>query len=356
MNRSLLFVVCYILSVQLNCARADDTVIGLGAGGLEFRTTDKVSMVKELLTISPQKIDALYTFRNRTKHPVELMVAFPLPVIDFSKLNPHGPYINIPNSHNANFVDFTTVVDDQQVHTLTETKAFVADKDVSAELKKLGIQYWLPGNGTDYAVSPQQANSAPLLDSIQQVQALPKQAQQHLIKLGALIEGPPQDDVFPYPNWRLVTLYYWTQIFPPDKDVIIRHTYRPISTKTAGFHLQSYDPKTMKLLPLVLMGNANARYPKDAENLKQFCMTDDFFAAVKTKLNFQTNIIDFILKTANAWHKPIGEFTLVLQTDAPENLVSVCMSGLKRTSPTSFEVTRKNFAPAEDLKIFFLTK
>ena len=86
MNRSLLFVVCYILSVQLNCARADDTVIGLGAGGLEFRTTDKVSMVKELLTISPQKIDALYTFRNRTKHPVELMVAFPLPVIDFSKL------------------------------------------------------------------------------------------------------------------------------------------------------------------------------------------------------------------------------------------------------------------------------
>jgi hypothetical protein len=77
-----LFIVCFFLLFQPNRSLADDTVVGLGAGGLEFRTTDKVSMVKEWLSISPKLIDARYTFRNTTDQPVELMVAFPLPVLD----------------------------------------------------------------------------------------------------------------------------------------------------------------------------------------------------------------------------------------------------------------------------------
>jgi hypothetical protein len=112
----------------------------------------------------------------------------------------------------------------------------------------------------------------------------------------------------------------------------------------------------MQRLPLELTGNANARYPKNAEGLKQYCMTDQFFAAAKTKTAFKTYSIDFILKTANAWHKPIGEFTLVLQTDDPQNLVSICMEGMKQTSPTSFEITKHDFAPVDDLKVFFLKK
>ena len=319
-------------------------------------------MVKERLTISPKKIDARYTFRNVTDHPVELMVAFPLPVIDYSRLNPHGPYINIPNSHNANFVDFKTIVDDQPVKTRVETKALLGDKDISNDLKSVGIKYWIPGNGTDYGVMDDhnaknlQANKEQRLDAIKQVQALSKNAQQQLIKLGALENGPPEDDVYPFPKWRLVTLYYWTQVFPPGKDVIIQHTYKPISTMSEGFHIETFDLKTNKFLPVQMMGTADARYPKGAENLKQYCMTDSFYAGAKKKPGFQTHDIDFILKTANAWHKPIGEFTLVLQTDAPENLVSICMDKLKQTSPTTFEVTKYNFAPAEDLKVFFLVK
>jgi len=355
-NIRVFFLICCILFFQSNRTFADDTVVGLGSGGLEFRTTNKVSMLKERLTISPKAIDARYTFRNVTDHPVELMVAFPLPVIDFSKINPHGPYINIPNSHSANFVDFKTIVDGRAVSTLTETKAFVGDKDISIELKKAGIRFWIPGYGTDYGLNTNEARVESSLDSTKQVRALPKSVQQHLVKIGALKQGPQEDDAFPFPNWRLVTLYFWTQVFPARKDVIIHHTYQPISTMSEGFNIQSYDEKTMQRLPLELIGGANARYPKHAANLKQYCMTDDFFAAAKTRTAFKTYAIDFILKTANAWHKPIGEFTLVLETDDPENLVSICINGMKRTSPTSFEVTKYNFAPSEDLKIFFLKK
>lgn len=354
-TRALFFALC--LSIfQANRTFADDTVVGLSAGGLEFRTTDKVSMVKELLTISPTVIDARYTFRNTTDQPVELMVAFPLPVIDFSKINPHGPYINIPNSHSANFVEFKTTVDGRAVSTLTETKALIGDKDISAELKKAGIRFWIPGYGTDYGLRTHETQADLSIDSTKQVRALPKNVQQHLINMGALKSGPPEDDAYPFPNWRLVTLYYWTQTFPVGTDVIIHHAYQPISTTSEGFNIQSYDEKTMQRLPLELIGNANARYPKNAESLQQYCMTDQFFAAAKTKTAFKTYSIDFILKTANAWHKPIGEFTLVLQTDDPQNLVSICMDGMKQTSSTSFEITKHRFAPTEDLKVFFLTK
>jgi hypothetical protein len=350
-----IFFVCCFLGLPLNRALANDTVVGLGAGGLEFRTTNEVSMVKERLTISPKKIDVRYTFRNVTDHPVELMIAFPLPVIDYSRLSPRGPYVNIPNSHNVNFVDFKTLVDGKPVITLTETKALLGDRDISNDLKNAGIRYWIPGYGTDYGVIDQQAN-ARQPDALKQVQALPKSKQQQLVKIGALETGEPKDDVYPFPKWRLVTLYYWTQVFPPGKDVIIQHTYKPVSTMSEGFNIQTIDEKTMKFRPVQMMGTPDARYPKGLEYLKEYCMDDNFYAGAKKKPGSQTHSIDYIIKTANAWHKPIGEFTLVLQTDAPENLVSICMDNLKQTSPTTFEVTKYNFAPAEDLKVFFLVK
>ena len=45
-------------------ALADDTVVGLGSGGLEFLSTDEIEMVQEDLTISTNIIDARYIFRN----------------------------------------------------------------------------------------------------------------------------------------------------------------------------------------------------------------------------------------------------------------------------------------------------
>jgi hypothetical protein len=331
-----------------SAAIADSTVMGLGAGGLEFRATDKVSMVKELLTISPQKIDAQYVFKNVTAQPVELLVAFPLPVIDFSKKNPRGPYTNIPNPNQENFVEFHTRVNGQPVHTQVDTKALVGDRDVSSELKKLGISYWIPGHGFNEDRTVQK-----------QLAALSQSAQRHLEKTGVIELGPEGDDSFPYPRWRLVTLYYWTQTFPVGQDVNIQHVYRPLPSLSEGFSslLQDANGKPVRLL--AFNGSPEARYPKGGENLKEYCMTDGFWKLAQSKKDisaYQSSEIDFILKTANAWHKPIGEFTLVIQTLQPETLVSICIEGIKQTGPTSFTVTKYNFAPTQDIRLFFLVK
>jgi hypothetical protein len=40
---------------------------------------------------------------------------------------------------------------------------------------------------------------------------------------------------------------------------------------------------------------------------------------------------------------------------APENLLSFCMDGVKKISPTQFEVRKTNFEPAKDLDILIAT-
>ena len=35
----------------------------------------------------------------------------------------------------------------------------------------------------------------------------------------------------------------------------------------------------------------------------------------------------------------------------PENLVSLCMSGVKKISPTQFEVRKRNFEPKGNLEV-----
>jgi hypothetical protein len=66
-------------------AYANDTVAALGVGGvIAYGKTDAVVMRKEVLEISPRRIEVAYEFVNETKSPVTLTVAFPLPPLSRS--------------------------------------------------------------------------------------------------------------------------------------------------------------------------------------------------------------------------------------------------------------------------------
>ncbi len=49
-------------------AFANDTMAVLGAGGLVFTHTDQVTMAREDLFISPERVDVKYTYRNTGDH------------------------------------------------------------------------------------------------------------------------------------------------------------------------------------------------------------------------------------------------------------------------------------------------
>jgi hypothetical protein len=65
--------------------------------------------------------------------------------------------------------------------------------------------------------------------------------------------------------------------------------------------------------------------------------------------------VDYILTTGANWAEPIGEFRLVVDKGSSNNLVSFCGEGVRKISPTRFEIRRRNYTPTSDLSVLILT-
>ncbi|WP_272481014.1 DUF4424 family protein [Agrobacterium tumefaciens] len=45
----------------------------------------------------------------------------------------------------------------------------------------------------------------------------------------------------------------------------------------------------------------------------------------------------------------MGEFHLTIDKEKPHAILSLCMSGLNKTGPTTFDIRRKDLTPAEHI-------
>jgi hypothetical protein len=68
----------------------------------------------------------------------------------------------------------------------------------------------------------------------------------------------------------------------------------------------------------------------------------------------QITTTEYILSTGNNWKGPIGRFHMTLDKLKPENTLSICWNGLKKTGPTTFEFARTNYAPDRDVRMVVL--
>ena len=90
------------------------------------------------------------------------------------------------------------------------------------------------------------------------------------------------------------------------------------------------------------------------------------FAAMTAKLDYERAIgkrlvgsggygtaynLAYVLRTANSWAGPIGDFRLTLDKGAKENIISLCAEGVEKTGPTTFEIRKTDFTPDRDLDI-----
>jgi hypothetical protein len=64
--------------------------------------------------------------------------------------------------------------------------------------------------------------------------------------------------------------------------------------------------------------------------------------------------ISYILTTGANWFGPIKKFTLTVDKGEPDSIVSFCGDGVKKTGPTTFEMTKTDFYPDKDLDILLL--
>jgi hypothetical protein len=173
----------------------------MAAGGLELIKNDRVRMVSEVLRIAPRLVEVDYVFENTGTTDITTLVAFPLPELDQAAA--YNSPLNIPFGQHANFVGFQVWIDGTEIKPDVEVRAFNKDVDITAEIKRLGVDPVNPGLDRPGVAST-------VIDSLR--------------SLDAIIAN--KLDTFA--TWTTRVSFHWQQTFPAGKRVAVRHRYRPI--------------------------------------------------------------------------------------------------------------------------------
>ena len=305
-------------------ALANDSAAVSGAGGLVLTRNDQIDMVSEDLYVSAERVRVRYVFRNRAARPVRLTVAFPLPDFDLATFG---------EGDRGQLSGFSTRVDGRPVRMQVERRALAGGVDHSALLRSLGIPIDTGADGYD----PGPVGAA--------LNRLRPAEQRRLERLG-LIEGFNDGGTRRYDaRWLVRETWHWDQLFPAGRDLVVEHGYVPGTggTVSTGFG----NPEIL-----------SEEYVR--EGIRRYCADAEFLAAAERMVrrpgvvNVSEQWISYILTTGGNWRSPIGDFRLVVDKGRPENLVSFCGEGVRRISPTRFEMRRRNWRPERDLDVLIL--
>jgi hypothetical protein len=309
---------------------ANDSTAELGAGGLVLTRNEDIEMRSEDLYISAEQVRVNYIFFNKASRDVTAHVAFPMPDVTSS-----DEPLSIPTEEPENLLDFSTVVNGTPVAAQLEQKAFVDGVDHTALLRSLGIPL-APHTGS----------------AIKALGELPRAKWEELKKLNLVqLEEYVEEGASkacPIPRWTVKTTWFWQQTFPANSELRVQHKYKPATGDSAVTTLG--DP-SLEAEPWII------------EYKQKFCIDRDFLNTIKraratSKMDygspFSEQRISYILKTGANWAGPIADFRLVVDKGDPKNIVSFCGKGVKKISPTQFEVRYKNYTPQKDLHLLIL--
>lgn len=328
MLRRLLIPLCALAPLP---ALANDSTAELGTGGLILSRTDAISMDSEDLFISQDRVTVDYVFQNRTDKDVDTIVAFPMPDIEG---NPYWMPA-IPADTSDNFLDFEVSVDGKAVEPKLEQKAFAVGIDVTAELQAQGVPLYPFGK-----------------DATAALEKLPRDVADDWVERGIIVlseyddGGGMKTERAPY--WELKSTYWWRSVFPANKPVKVSHRYKPSVGASSGLSFFSEGK----------IGGYD--YP---EYKIKYCMDEAFERAVLKAAKespdgyprlYETRI-SYVLTTGGNWATgTIGKFKLTIDKGAPEKLVSFCGEGVRKTGPTTFEMTADDYSPERDIDVLIL--
>jgi len=310
-------------------ALADDSEARLDVGGLTFTNTDQIEMQTEDLYLSVNQVRVRYTFHNRSNHDITSLVAFPLP--DISPNYYYEP-VAIPATGNPNFVNFHTSVDGRPVAMSVDQRARLHGRDVTLSV----VAAELPLSPID-----------PRFD-----EAMKRLSHDRITRLihDGYLEDVSGDARQPQYRalWSLSTAFHRTQLFPANATITVEQSYTPI----VGGSVES-----ILLIDSIAKTDSNRR-----QLVRDYCIDDKFEQAAQALsqrvgggANVGEQTLGYILTTGGHWAGPIGRFHLTVDKGGADNLVSLCAPDIQRTGATTFELTRANYLPRNNIAIYFLT-
>lgn len=324
-------------------ALANDTTAQLGTGGLVFVTNDAIEMTSEHLFVSPDEIRVVYTFTNTHDAPQTILVAFPMPDIEGGPESmvdvpiAYAEQTGMDASDPDNLFGFRTTLNGEPVSAELHQNAFHNNIDYSKLLTKFGIPLNPVSEATYRALNATSAAQAEQLLHNGLVFGMEYDAG----------NGPTRDYS---PLWSLRSAYSWQATFPPGQSEVV-HTYRPSVGGTVGITFMPQEDDD---------GYSRRRL---AEYRDKYCLDDAFVAALGqtaidregwTTYPYIESWISYVWSTGNNWSGPIGRFTLTIDKGSADNLVSFCGDDVRKTGPTSFELTQENWHPPWDRELEIL--
>lgn len=313
-------------------ALANDTEAQIALGGLIFEMNDQISMDAEDLFLSLDKVRVRYTYTNHSSAPITLLVAFPLPAVPLPGADPEWTELAYPDWGQ---IDMETRVDGKVVGLMRIDIAKVAGADVDKRLKELG---WPARHWEDP-------------DFLARINALPD-AEKFALTGEGLLAMDEDEPGRVRPFWSVETSFVRTQTFPPGVPITVEHSYTPMQGGTVASALDR-EYRGQALAP-------------DSDYTTRFCVDDAFLRGYDRKRykadgakNYNVfpveGWIGYTLSPGANWRGPIGRFRLTVDKGYADRLVSLCMDGLRKISPTRFEVIKTDYEPTHDLDVLFVT-
>jgi Domain of unknown function (DUF4424) len=309
-------------------AFANDTTAELAVGGLRLTQSDAISLDKEDLYISRDEVRVDYVFTNTSDKDVETLVAFPLPEQGF----PDGEDSVIYDL--GKDLEFKSLVNGKPVQYEVVTQAMAGGEEISALLDKVGLRIdaqWKDGVTPDAALAT--------VDSA---------ARDKLIALGAVKNVGSETEPFYMQKWVVQTSVTRRQVFKAGASVKVQHRYKPLAGGSVG-------------------GGLSPQYRNEdwaKGNIAKFCVEDSWLksfdkqipkhASDQNPTGYNEIWLGYVLKTGANWKGSIKDFRLVVDKGKPDSLVSFCAEGVKKISPTQFEVRKTDFEPTQDLNVLIV--
>ena len=303
-------------------ALANDSTAELGLGGLTLTRSADIVMESEDLFVSEARITVDYVFVNTSGRDIETTVAFPLPDVT------HG--VETMAWDYESELAFRTTVDGAPADLKLVYSAVLKGKDVGERLRAANIPLM------------------PVYDRFEAaVKALSPQVRDALIAEG-LFEPDGATPPGWTPLWTTRTAVTRTQVFPAGKPIRVSHAYKPLAGGSVG-----------SILSPGLRDMPDVRKEVTAYRAK-YCIDDAFVrgfdaARGKKKDVLQPDVwLSYVLTSGANWNGPIRSFRLVVDKGDPKNMVSFCADGVKKISPTRFEVVYRDFTPTRDLNVLIV--
>ncbi|MFD1746660.1 DUF4424 domain-containing protein [Rhizobium helianthi] len=315
--------------VLAKSAAANDTMAELRTGGLEYVISSHITMAEEELFLSMDEVRVDYVFRNESDKDVTSIIAFPMPDIAGSP----DSNVAIPDFEADNFLGFTVTQDGQSIQPQLQQRASALSVDFTEELKRRNIPL-LPYS--DKAVEALKGLPPEILKEWET---------KGLIFADEFDAGQGWQTIY-RPIWTMHSTYWWKTTFPAKKDVRVSHRYKPSIGGTVAISFLS-----------------NGKPSEGFNEYKtRYCM-DDSFVKTAAKLEKAANSggaiyteawLSYVLKTGANWSGNIGKFKLTIDKGKPDNYISLCADGIKKTGPTTFVMEKTDFWPQKDLDLLFL--